>query len=60
MLMINEFSRKNEFIGYKEKGQITQPEELAVKLIEIIDNIDKVNDVVFSVREFDEMMKKNA
>jgi benzil reductase ((S)-benzoin forming) len=52
----NEFSRKQEFISYKEKGQIIQPEELARKLIQIIDNIDKINDVVFSIREFDQIM----
>ena len=53
----DEFSRKNEFTGYKEKGQITQPEDLAVKLAEIINNISKASSTVFSVREFDEMMK---
>ena len=52
-----EFSRKQEFVGYKEKGQIIQPEALAEKFVEIIENIDKINEVVFSIREFDEMKK---
>jgi benzil reductase ((S)-benzoin forming) len=51
----NEFSRRNEFIGYKEKGIIQQPEYVARRLVEIMDKIDKVSDVVFSIREFDNM-----
>jgi benzil reductase ((S)-benzoin forming) len=51
----NEFSRRAEFIGYKENGQIQQPEYVAQRLVEIMDEIDKVSDVVFSIREFDNM-----
>lgn len=53
-----EFSRRNEFIGYKERGVIQQPEYVARRLAEIMDKIDKVNDVVFSIREFDNMKIK--
>lgn len=52
-----EFSRKQEFADYYEKGQIMQPEALAEKFVEIIENIDKINEVVFSIREFEEMKK---
>jgi benzil reductase ((S)-benzoin forming) len=50
-----EFSRKAEFTSYKEKGQILQPEHTAEKFIEIINNIDKIDDVVFSFREYEKM-----
>ena len=50
-----EFSRKAEFIGYKEKKQILHPEYAAEKFAEIIDNIDKINEVVFSFREYENM-----
>ena len=53
-----EFSRRDEFIGYKERGVIQQPEYVARRLAEIMDKIDKVKDVVFSIREFDNMKIK--
>jgi benzil reductase ((S)-benzoin forming) len=50
-----EFSRRDEFVSYKEKGFIQSPEYTAERITEVIDNISKVDDVVFSIREFDKM-----
>ena len=50
-----EFSLRDMFIGYKEKGEIQQPEYVARRLAEIMDNLCRVTDVVFSIREFDNM-----
>jgi benzil reductase ((S)-benzoin forming) len=53
-----EFSRRDEFRGYKQRGLYLTPDEAAVKFIEIIDNINKINEVVFSVREFGALKSK--
>jgi benzil reductase ((S)-benzoin forming) len=50
-----EFSRRNDFIGYKQKGLYLTPENAAVKFIEIIENIGNINESVFSIREYEAM-----
>jgi benzil reductase ((S)-benzoin forming) len=53
-----EFSRKGDFIGYKQKGMYLTPDDAAVRFIEIIDDINKINKVVFSIREYEAMKAK--
>jgi benzil reductase ((S)-benzoin forming) len=51
----NEFSRKADFMGYKEKNQLTGTECAAGKYIEILDKLEKIDKIVFSLKEFADM-----
>jgi len=51
----SEFSRVDEFIGYKEKGQLADPKWIADEYIEIIDHSNDIKEVVFSINEYEKM-----
>jgi benzil reductase ((S)-benzoin forming) len=46
------FSRLSEFIEYKKEGMLVPPQKVAKKYIHLIENEDKFNDVLVSVRDF--------
>lgn len=53
----NEFSRKSDFVAYKEKGQLYSTEYVSKKYIEILENINNINEIVFSIKEYESMQK---
>jgi benzil reductase ((S)-benzoin forming) len=53
----NEFSRKADFVGYKEKNQLASTEYVSRKYFEILENINNINETVFSVKEYESMQK---
>jgi benzil reductase ((S)-benzoin forming) len=53
----NEFSRKDDFVAYKEKGQLYSTEYVSKKYIEILENINKINEIVFSIKEYESVKK---
>lgn len=46
------FSRVQDFIQYKSSGELSSPEEVAEKLLYVIEHEERFNDPVFSVRDF--------
>lgn len=53
-----DFSRVDDFIGYKENGQLYSPEFVASVFADIINNASKIDETVFSVSDF--VKTKNA
>jgi benzil reductase ((S)-benzoin forming) len=47
-----DFSRINDFTGYKEQGQLADPELVAAKYLAILELPEKFTDVIFSVKDF--------
>lgn len=47
-----DFSRLPEFIEYKKEGMLVSPQKVAKKYIHLIENEEKFEDVVVSVRDF--------
>lgn len=48
----NYFSRKEEFIQYKNTGILADANAVADKYIKIINSADKINEVVISVKDY--------
>ncbi|RPI16267.1 MAG: SDR family NAD(P)-dependent oxidoreductase [Ignavibacteriae bacterium] len=48
----NEFSRVDDFIEYKEKGKLYEPEFVASVFADIINNANKIDEVIFSVSDY--------
>jgi benzil reductase ((S)-benzoin forming) len=46
------FSRLNDFIGYKEQGELVDPYQIAGKIIELIADPVVVDEVVVSVKDY--------
>jgi benzil reductase ((S)-benzoin forming) len=46
-----EFSRINDFIQYKEQGELADPGLISQKLLRILDNPENFKETVFSVRD---------
>ncbi len=46
-----DFPDKQRFVDYKNKGELTDPKEVAIKLLEIIDSPKNAVDCVFSLRD---------
>ncbi len=46
-----DFPDKQRFVDYKNKGELTDPKEVAIKLLEIINSNNKPADCVFSLRD---------
>lgn len=55
-----EFSRVDDFIGYKEKGQLYSTEYVASAFADIINGADKIDDVIFSVSDYMKNKKPEA
>lgn len=51
----NEFSLVEQFKAYQKEGHLTTPEYTAKKFIEIIEHSKQINEVVFSIGEFEKM-----
>ena len=47
----SDFSRKEEFVHYKESGQLTAPETAARRIIRALNELNRKTDVVFSVKK---------
>ena len=47
-----EFSRKADFMGYKENRQLTGTEYAAGQYLEILEKLEKIDKIVFSLKEF--------
>ena len=45
------FSRINDFIGFKNSGQLAKPEAIAKKFIEILDKLDVISEVVIAAKD---------
>lgn len=48
----SEFSRIDDFLRYKERGELADAKFVAHKFLYILDNTEKFKDTVFSVRDF--------
>lgn len=48
----DDFPEVDRFIGYKEKGELTNPDEVAYKLLDILSNPEKAPDIVLSLRDY--------
>ncbi len=46
-----DFPDKQRFVDYKNKGELSDPKEVAIKLLEIIDSTENAADCVFSLRD---------
>jgi benzil reductase ((S)-benzoin forming) len=53
----NEFSRLNDFVQYMENGQLADPKYIASKYEEILSNMNILKDDVFSIRDFESILK---
>jgi benzil reductase ((S)-benzoin forming) len=49
----SKFSEVNRFISYKKENQLTSPEEVAHKLIQLIGNSDNYKDTVLDIRNLE-------
>ena len=47
-----DFSMVGQFIEFKEKGELADPKDIAIKLTQIIDDPEKFDKVSFSVKDF--------
>jgi benzil reductase ((S)-benzoin forming) len=47
-----DFSRVKDFIDYKKKGNLASPEDVASVYIEIIDNAEEIEEVIFSINDY--------
>jgi benzil reductase ((S)-benzoin forming) len=54
----DEFSRRNDFISYQAQGHLLDPGHAASRFIEIISNLTKINEVIFSLKEYDASISK--
>ncbi|MGZ5243534.1 MAG: SDR family NAD(P)-dependent oxidoreductase [Bacteroidia bacterium] len=46
----HDFSRVSEFVAYKEENKLQAPEAAAEKIISAINQLNSINDVVFSIK----------
>ncbi len=46
-----DFPEKQRFVDYKNKGELSDPKDVAIKLLDIVDNPEAAPDCVFSLRE---------
>lgn len=50
-LDLNNFPDKQRFVDYKNRGELTQPSEVAEKILNIINNVKLAPSTVFSLRD---------
>lgn len=48
-----DFSRLEDFIGYKVNNQLSEPEFVSKKYIDILANINSIKDVLSSIKDYD-------